>query len=161
MKVCSYTVIKIDRSVLKLQTCSFLTHTCFSVARLTTRTPLKGYSRLKSSLFKDQNCKEADDEVLGTVLPGFQPYIPFIATYFLCCTRANVQCCTAWLVCYEGDRMTPQSGFYLNLFLTLNSTPLIGNKRGCSLLHLKGQWFFLFFSKNNKKKRTKTKCGVK
>lgn len=156
MKVCFYTVIKIDRSVLKLQTCSSLTHTRFSVARLTTRTPLKGYSRLKSSLFKDQNCKGADDEVLGTVLPGFQPYIPFIDTYFLCCTRANVQCCTAWLVCYEGDRMTPQSGFYLNLFLTLNSTPLIGNKRGCSLLHLKGQWgFFCFFFQKTTKKKDK------
>lgn len=60
--------------------------------------------------------------------------------------------------------MTPQSGFYLNLFLTLNSTPLIGNKRGCSLLHLKGQWFVFFcffFQKTTKKKRTKTKCGVK
>lgn len=100
--------------------------------------------------------------MLGIVLPGFQPYIPFIDTYFLCCTRANVQCCTAWLVCYEGDRMTPQSGFYLNLFLTLNSTPLIGNKRGCSLLHLKGQCFFLFcFFQKTTKKRTKTKCGVK
>lgn len=87
---------------------------------------------------------------------GFNLTFLLLIHIFLCCTWANVQCCTAWLVCYEGDRMTPQSGFYLNLFLTLNSTPLIGNKRGCSLLHLKGQWgFFLFFFQKTTKKKDK------
>lgn len=72
MKVCFYTVIKIDRSVLKLQTCSSLTHTRFSVARLTTRTPLKGYSRLKSSLFlKTRIAKELTMKCWAQCCLGF------------------------------------------------------------------------------------------
>lgn len=53
-----------------------------------------------------------------------------------------------FVLCSEGDRMNPQSGFYLNMFLTLNSNPLIWNKLWCSLLHLKGQTFFQKRKKN-------------
>jgi len=80
-------------------------------------------------------------------------------SFVLCCTRANVHHRTAWFVCYEGDGMTPQSGFYLKLFfLTLNSNPLIGNKLQSSLVQLKGRYVFFvlfFFSKKGKKEKKK------
>lgn len=66
--------------------------------------------------------------------------------------------CTAWSVRCEGDRMTPQSGFYLNLFLTLNSTPLIGNNFDVPYSSRRD---VTFFQKRKKKKDMKTKCGVK
>lgn len=62
-------------------------------------------------------------------------------------------CLTFLLLIYflrsEGDRINPQSGFYLNMFLTLNWNPLIENKVRRSLIRLKGQ---MFFTKEGKKK---------
>ena len=51
-----------------------------------------------------------------------------------------------------------RSGFYLNMFLTLNSNPLIGSKTLTFLITRKGTDVF---SKKKKKKDMKTKCGVK
>lgn len=60
--------------------------------------------------------------------PVFHLTFLFIDVFFCAVRGPMYDVCAAWLVCSEGDRMTPQSGFYLNMFLTLNSNPLIGSK---------------------------------